>query len=401
MKFSPLVEMLSPSATVAIADNASSMQRRGLDVIGLAAGEPDFPTPAHIKQAAYSAIGQNFTRYTEVAGLYALRNIVSRRYEERFKLKYAAENVVMGAGAKQVVFNALLSTLTPDDEVVLIAPFWVSYADIAKMCGATVRVLRTAAQDGFIPAAAELRKLVNDRTRWLIINNPNNPTGAIYDRETLAGIADIVRDFPNLWVMSDDIYEYIVYAGGVTPHILQVAPDLQSRTLVVSGFSKAYSMTGWRLGYAVGDGDLVAAMVRLQSQSTTNANTISQHAAIAALDGSRLSIEDNNRTLLRRRDLCHRSLVEEGDFECVIPEGAFYLFPALDKYIGRVHEHFGLIANGNDFVRFLLEVAHVAVVPGSAFGADSHFRLSFVSSEEVLRKACSRIVDGVRQLRQA
>ncbi|MBY3561757.1 pyridoxal phosphate-dependent aminotransferase [Rhizobium laguerreae] len=401
MKFSPLVEMLSPSATVAIADNASSMQRRGLDVIGLAAGEPDFPTPAHIKQAAYSAIGQNFTRYTEVAGLYALRNIVSRRYEERFKLKYAAENVVMGAGAKQVVFNALLSTLTPDDEVVLIAPFWVSYADIAKMCGATVRVLRTAAQDGFIPAAAELRKLVNDRTRWLIINNPNNPTGAIYDRETLAGIADIVRDFPNLWVMSDDIYEYIVYAGGVAPHILQVAPDLQSRTLVVSGFSKAYSMTGWRLGYAVGDGDLVAAMVRLQSQSTTNANTISQHAAIAALEGSHLSIEDNNRSLLRRRDLCHRFLVEEGDFECVVPEGAFYLFPALDKYIGRVHEHFGLIANGNDFVRFLLEVAHVAVVPGSAFGADSHFRLSFVSNEELLRKACSRIVDGVRQLRQA
>mgnify|MGYP003664515627 FL=1 len=382
---------VKPSPTVAITARAGALKREGRDIIALSAGEPDFDTPAHIGAAGKAAIDAGKTRYTAPDGIVELKEAIARKFARENGLSYGLDQIIVGTGGKQVLFNALLATLNAGDEVLIPAPYWVSYPDIVEMCGARPVVLPCPAEQGFKLTPAALEAAITPATKWLIFNSPSNPTGAGYSADELRAITDVLLRHPHVWILSDDMYEHIAYPGFTFVTPAQVEPQLHGRTLTLNGVSKAYAMTGWRIGYAGAPKVLIDAMRMVQGQSTTNPSSISQWAAVAALDGPQDYIAESRAAFLRRRDLVVAALNAIDGLSCPTPEGAFYVYPSIAGLIGRRTPSGVEIASDADFVRELLEATGVAVVHGAAFGLSPHFRVSYAAADEVLADACARI----------
>ena len=382
---------IKPSATLAVTTKARELKEAGHDVIGLGAGEPDFETPDHIKEAAKAAMDRGETRYTAVAGTPKLRQAICGKFKRDNGLDYTPEQVTVGCGGKQTIYNALMATLDPGDEVIIPAPYWVSYPDITLLAEGTPVIVDCPAETDFKLNPEDLERAITPKSKWLILNSPSNPTGAAYTKAEMRAITDVVLQHPQVWVLTDDIYEHIVYDGFefVTP--AQVAPALIDRTLTINGVSKAYCMTGWRLGYGAGPAELIKAMNKVQSQSTTHTSSISQAAAVAALTGSHDFIAANNAVFKDRRDLVIGLLNQATGLVCPRPEGAFYVYPSCRELIGKSTPGGKRIATDEDLVSYLLEEQGVAAVPGTAFGLSPHFRVSYATSTELLEEACQRI----------
>ena len=379
----------SPAAMITA--KAMEMARAGRDVIALSAGEPDFDTPDPIKMAAMRAIIDGKTKYPPLTGIPELREAVCRKLERENGLRYAPDQVLVSNGGKQVIYNALAATLDPEDEVVVPAPFWVSYPDMTLLAGGTPVVVAADAVNGFRLTPEQLEEAITARTKWLILNNPGNPSGAVYSARDLEAIADVLRRHPLVWVLADDIYEHIVYGGGPFATMAQVAPDLHERTLTMNGLSKAYCMTGWRIGYGAGPKDLIAAMAKVQSQTTSGASSISQWAGVEALDGDQAFIRDNLAVFRERRDLGVSMLGEANGLSCSAPNGAFYLYVGCGGVIGKRTPAGGAIDTDGDFAGYLLESEEVAVVHGEAFGLSPYFRVSYALATDRFEEACRRI----------
>ncbi len=382
---------IRPSATIAVTDKARALKAAGVDVIGLGAGEPDFDTPDNIKEAAIRAIRAGKTKYTAIDGMPELKAAIAAKFKRENGLDYKPDEISVGTGGKQVLFNALMTTLNPGDEVVIPAPYWVSYPEIVALAGATPVIVKTALADGFRLTPEALAKAITPKTKWLIINSPSNPTGCGYDRASLKALTDVLMKHSHVWVLTDDMYEHIVYDGFEFATPVQVEPALRDRALTLNGVSKAYAMTGWRIGFAGGPAMLIKAMAKLQSQSTTNPSSISQWAAVEALNGPQDFIPRNAAIFRERRDLVVSMLNQAKGISCTRPEGAFYVFPSCAGTIGKVSAKGRTIATDEDFVTALLEEEGVAVVQGSAFGLAPFFRVSYATSMEALEEACSRI----------
>ena len=392
---------IKPSPTVAVTAKANELKRAGRDVIGLGAGEPDFDTPEHIRQAAVDALAKGKTRYAPPAGIPELREAICRKLKRDNGLDYAPDQISVGTGGKQTIFNALLATLNPGDEVIVPAPFWVSYTDIALLAEGTPVQIATTEANGFKLQPEELAKAITPRTKWLMLNSPSNPTGEGYSKAELKALADVLMRPENahVHVMTDDMYEFLVYDGFEFATIAQVEPGLYARTLTLNGLSKAYCMTGWRLGYAAGEKKLIAAMNMLNSQSTTSPTTFVQWAGVAALDGDHGFIARNNEVFRERRDLVVSMLNQATGITCRKPTGAFYVYPSIKGLIGKTTPDGKLIATDDDFVTYLLESEGVAVVQGSAFGLSPYFRISYATKTEDLEEACTRIQRAAAALR--
>lgn len=390
--------LVKPSPTMAITAKAASLKAAGEDVIGLGAGEPDFDTPEHVKEAAVRAMRAGETKYTPVDGLPALKQAIARKFERENGLAYGPEQISVGAGAKHVLYNALMASLDPGDEVVVPAPYWVSYPDMVRLAEGTPVIAPTAEEDGFKLRPEALAAAITPRTKWLVFNSPGNPTGAAYGRDEIAALAQVLLDHPHVGVLADDIYEHLVYDDFRFHTIAAVEPALHARTLTINGVSKAYAMTGWRIGFAGGPAALVAAMAKLQSQSTSNPTSISQHAAIAALDGPQDSIAARRAVFQERRDLAVRLLNEAEGLTCPTPQGAFYVYPGCAALIGRKTPEGAVLESDEDVARHLLEAEGVAVVHGAAFGLEPYFRISYATSTEALAEACARIGRATRAL---
>ncbi|MEN4918997.1 pyridoxal phosphate-dependent aminotransferase [Achromobacter spanius] len=395
---SNLLNAVKPSPTLAITKLAGDMRRRGIDVIGLSQGEPDFPTPEHICAAAKQAIDAGATRYTDVDGTRELKEAIARKFWRDNSISYDPSEISVGTGGKQVIFNALLATLNPGDEVIIPAPYWVSYPDMVRLAGGVPVEVGCPASQDFKIQPEQLRRAITPRTKWIILNSPSNPTGAGYTRADLAALAIELLRHPQVWVMTDDMYEHIRYDGWQFSTMASVEPDLHGRTLTINGVSKAYAMTGWRIGYAGGPTSLIQAMATIQSQSTSNPCSVAQAAAAAALDGPMDFLAPRNQAFKRRRDACLTALNAIDGVHCRTPEGAFYLFPSCEGLIGRTTKQGKLLKTDVDVGQFFLEDAHVAVVPGSAFGAENYFRISFATSDERLAEACKRLRDACNTL---
>jgi len=389
-----LAESLSrikPSATIAVSDKARELKAAGRDVISLGAGEPDFDTPDNIKEAAIRAIQAGATKYTNVDGTPDLKAAIVDKFERENGLGYAPEQVIVGTGGKQVLYNALMATINPGDEVIIPAPYWVSYPDMVLLAGGTPVVVSATAENGFRLSAADLEAAITPRTKWLIFNSPSNPSGAAYSREQLKALCDVLLRHPQVWVMTDDMYEHIVYDDFAFTTPAQVEPGLYERTLTVNGVSKAYCMTGWRIGYAGGPVQLIKAMAKLQSQSTSNPSSVSQAAAVEALNGPQDFIARHNAVFKERRDLVVSMLNQASGIDCLTPEGAFYVYPSCAGCIGKSTPDGVRIDSDLDFVTALLESEGVAVVHGEAFGLTPHFRISYATATEALEEAGQRI----------
>lgn len=382
---------IKPSATLAVSTMARELKAQGHDVIGLGAGEPDFETPDHIKEAAKAAMDRGETRYTAVAGTPKLRQAICGKFKRDNGLDYRPEQVTVGCGGKQTIYNALMATLDPGDEVIIPAPYWVSYPDIALLAESTPVIVDCPAEADFKLKPEDLERAITAKSKWLILNSPSNPTGAAYTGAEMKAITDVLLRHPQVWVLTDDIYEHIVYDGFefVTP--AQVEPALIGRTLTINGVSKAYCMTGWRVGYAAGPAELIKAMNKVQSQSTTHTSSISQAAAAAALTGPQDFIAANNAVFKERRDLVVALLNQASGLVCPTPEGAFYVYPSCRELIGKSTPGGKRIATDEDIVAYFLEEQGVAAVPGTAFGFSPHFRVSYATSTELLEEACHRI----------
>ncbi|MGZ3409369.1 MAG: pyridoxal phosphate-dependent aminotransferase [Xanthobacteraceae bacterium] len=382
---------IKPSATIAVTDKARALKAAGRDVIGLAAGEPDFDTPDNIKEAAIKAIRDGKTKYTAVDGIPELKAAIARKFKRENALDYKPGQIIVGTGGKQVLFNALMATLNPGDEVVIPAPYWVSYADIVLLAGATPVIVKTPLEANFKMTAAQLEKAITKNTKWLIFNSPSNPTGAAYTRAEVKALTDVLMKHPQVWLLTDDMYEHLVYDDFKFFSPAQVEPGLYERTVTLNGVSKAYCMTGWRIGYAGAPEFLVKAMATLQSQSTTNANAIAQWAAVEALDGPQDFIPRNNAVFKERRDLAVSMLNQANGLQCPKPEGAFYVYPSCAGTIGKRAPSGKTITSDEDFTLELLEAEGVAVVQGTAFGAGPAFRISYATATSALEEACRRI----------
>ena len=379
----------SPAAMISA--RAMEMARAGRDVIALSAGEPDFDTPDPIKMAAMRAIVEGKTKYPPLTGIPELREAICRKLERENGLRYAPDEVIVSNGGKQVIYNALAATLDPGDEVVVPAPFWVSYPDMTLLAGGTPVVAPADAANGFRLTAEQLERAITAKTKWLILNNPGNPSGAVYSAGDLAELAAVLRRHPHVWVLADDIYEHIIYGGGPFSTIAQVAPDLHERTLTMNGLSKAYCMTGWRIGYGAGPKDLIAAMAKVQSQTTSGASSISQWAGVEALDGDQTFIRDNLAVFEERRDLAAAMLDQADGLSCSAPRGAFYLYVDCAGTVGKRMPNGGVIENDGDLAKYLLDREEVAVVHGEAFGLSPYFRVSYALATDRLEEACRRI----------
>ncbi len=382
---------IKPSPTIAVSQKARDLAASGRDVIGLGAGEPDFPTPDNIKQAAFRAIERNETRYTAVEGIPELRKAICAKFSRENGLDYKPAQTLVAPGGKAIIFNAFVATLNPGDEVVIPAPYWVSYPDIVQLTGATPVIVEASAASGFRIMPEQLAKAITPKTKWVMLNAPSNPTGAAYTAAHLKALAAVLLDHPHVWVLTDDMYEHILYDGFTFATIAQVEPELYPRTLTMNGCSKAYSMTGWRIGYCAGAEGLIKAMAAVQSQSTTMAASISQWAAVEALNGPQDFIAPRAAAFQKRRDLVVSMLNQAKGIKCPTPEGAFYVYPSCEGTIGRTAPSGRTIKNDEDFAAELLEAEGVAVVHGAAFGLSPHFRISYATSEEILEKACQRI----------
>jgi len=382
---------IKPSPTLAVTGKAQELKRAGKDVIGLGAGEPDFDTPQHVKDAAAKAAAEGKTKYAPVAGIPELREAICAKLERDNNLRYTPEQITVGCGGKQTIFNALMATLNPGDEVIIPAPYWVSYTDITLLVEGTPVVVECSIDNGFKLTPDQLEAAITPKTKWLMLNSPSNPTGGCYTRDDLKALADVLSRHPHVWVMTDDMYEFIVYDGFEFATIAEVEPGLFDRTLTLNGLSKAYCMTGWRVGYAAGPVDLIKAMNKVQSQSTTSTSTISQWAAVAALNGDHGFIADNNKVFKERRDLVVSMLNQTEGISCLTPEGAFYVYPSCKGVIGRKTPDGKTLETDEDFVTYLLESEGVAAVHGAAFGLSPYFRISYATSTEALEEACTRI----------
>ncbi|MCZ7675320.1 MAG: pyridoxal phosphate-dependent aminotransferase [Roseovarius sp.] len=391
ISLSATLSRVRPSPTMAVTALAGELRAKGRDVIGLGAGEPDFPTPENIRAAGIRAIEEGRTGYTAVDGLAELKEAVCAKFRRENGLDYRPSQVSIGSGGKQVLYNALTATLNPGDEVVIPAPYWVSYPDMVRLAGAEPVIVPTRAGDGYRLRPEALAAAITPKTRWVILNSPSNPTGAGYGRAAMGALTEVLMRAPHVWVLSDDIYEHLVYDGFEFCTPAQVEPGLIDRTLTMNGVSKAYAMTGWRIGYGAGPEPLIAAMRKLQSQSTSNPCTISQWAAIEALNGPQHFIADNNRAFARRRDLVLDALRAIDGIDCPTPQGAFYVYPSIAGLIGRTTAGGRRIDSDEDFATALLQEAGVAVVHGAAFGLSPCFRVSYATSDAALREACARI----------
>ena len=390
---------VKPSPTIAVSNLAAELKAAGHDVIGLGAGEPDFDTPDHIKAAGIAAIEAGKTKYTAVDGIPELKAAICAKFERDNGLSYTPAQVSVGTGGKQILYNALMATLNPGDEVVIPAPYWVSYPDMVLLAGGTPVPVEATLENSFKLTPAQLEAAITPNTRWLIFNSPSNPTGAGYTRDELKGLTDVLMRHPHVWVMTDDMYEHLAYDGFEFCTPAQVEPGLYDRTLTCNGVSKAYAMTGWRIGYAAGPVELIAAMRKIQSQSTSNPCSISQWAAVEALNGPHDFIAGNNAAFKRRRDLVVAMLSEIDGVTCPVPEGAFYVYPSIAGLIGKTSAKGTVIDSDEAFSKALLEEAGVAVVFGAAFGLSPNFRVSYATSDAALKEACSRIQDFCAGLR--
>ena len=382
---------IKPSPTIAVTTRAAELKAQGRDVIGLGAGEPDFDTPAHVKDAAKAALDRGETKYTAVAGTLDLRKAIAAKFHRENGLDYSADQITVGCGGKSVLFNALLASLDPGDEVIIPAPYWVSYPDMVALCEAEPVIVPCPAEAGFKLSADRLAAAITPKTKWLILNSPSNPTGAAYTEAELKALTDVLVAHPHVWVMADDIYEHIVYDGFRFTTPAQIEPRLMERTLTVNGCSKAYSMTGWRVGYAGGPLPLIKAINMVQSQSTTHTSSISQAAAVAALNGPQGFLAEWVAAFKARRDLIAGLLNAAPGLSCALPIGAFYVFPSCEGVIGKRTPDGRAIASDDDFVTYLLEAEGVACVQGSAFGLSPYFRISYATSDAALAEAGRRI----------
>ncbi|MCX5569692.1 pyridoxal phosphate-dependent aminotransferase [Kaistia nematophila] len=382
---------IKPSATIAVTNKARELKAAGRDVIGLGAGEPDFDTPENIKEAAIAAIREGKTKYTAVDGIPELKAAISAKFKRENNLTYAPNQITVGTGGKQVLYNALMATLNPGDEVIIPAPYWVSYPEIVALGGGTPVEIVGPQSSGFKIGPEALEAAITPKTKWLILNSPSNPSGAGYTRAELRALADVLLKYPQVWIMTDDMYEHLVFDGFEFSTIAEVEPKLYDRTLTVNGVSKAYAMTGWRIGYAGGPVELIKAIGTIQSQSTSNPSSISQWAAVEALNGPQDYIPKNAEIFKKRRDLVVSMLNQANGIVCPNPEGAFYVFPSCAGTLGKTTAGGKLLKTDEDFVTALLEEEGVAVVQGSAFGLAPYFRISYATSTEALEEACTRI----------
>ncbi len=382
---------VKPSATIAVSQKARELKAAGRDVIGLGAGEPDFDTPDNIKEAAMDAIKRGETKYTPVAGIPPLREAIAKKFKRENGLDYDPSQVIVGTGGKQILFNAFMATLNKGDEVVIPAPYWVSYPEMVAICGGTAVPVSTSLENKFKLSPEALEAAITPKTKWLIFNSPSNPSGGAYSHDELKALTDVLMRHPHVWVLTDDMYEHLVYDDFqfVTP--AQVEPALYDRTLTMNGVSKAYAMTGWRIGYAAGPIELIKAMDMIQGQQTSGACSIAQWAAVEALNGPQDFIETNKALFKGRRDLVVSMLNQATGIECPTPEGAFYVYPSCAALMGKTAPSGKVLETDADFVTELLEAEGVAVVHGSAFGQGPNFRISYATSDELLEEACSRI----------
>ena len=384
---------LAPSPTVAITDLALNMKASGRTVIGLAAGEPDFDTPQHIKDAAIAAMQAGKTKYTQVDGIPELKEAICRKFARENNIIASPDMISVGNGGKQILFNALMASLNPSDEVIIPTPYWVSFAGIVEICEAKPIFLRGSGANPMKIGAEDLEAVITPNSKWLILNSPSNPGGVGYDVDDLLSFAAVIRRYKQLHVICDDIYEHLTYGGFQFATMAEVAPDLQNRILTVNGVSKSYCMTGWRIGFGAGPVELIKAMSKVQSQSTSSPNSIAQHAAVAALDGPLDFITENREVFARRRRLVCKALNDIEGIDCPHPDGAFYVYPSIAKLIGKKRPDGAVIETDSDFVSYLLEAGEVAVVPGVAFGLSPYFRISYAASDEMLKEAMARITN--------
>ncbi len=382
---------VKPSATIAVSQKARELKAKGRDVIGLGAGEPDFDTPDNIKKAAVDAISRGETKYTPVSGIPELREAIAKKFKRENNLEYTAAQTIVGTGGKQILFNALMATLNPGDEVVIPTPYWVSYPEMVALCGGTPVFVATTQEDKFKLTPDALEKAITPKTKWFIFNSPSNPSGAAYTHAELKALTDVLMKHPQVWILSDDMYEHLTFDDFKFASPAEVEPGLYERTLTMNGVSKAYAMTGWRIGYAAGPLALIKAMDMIQGQQTSGACSIAQWAAVEALNGPQDFIEKNKAIFQSRRDLVVSMLNQAKGIECPTPEGAFYVYPSCKGLIGKTAPSGKVIETDEDFVSELLESEGVAVVHGSAFGLGPNFRISYATSEELLEEACKRI----------
>ena len=392
------MSLIKPSPTMAVTKLAAEMKAAGKDVIGLGAGEPDFDTPDHIKNAAITAIKNGETKYTAVDGTPALKKAIVNKFSKDNNIEYNIDEIIVSVGGKQVLYNALMSSINPGDEVIIPSPYWVSYPDMVALAGGIPIIVEGKESNNFKVIPDDIKNKISDKTKWIIINSPSNPTGSSYTKSELEDLGNLLLNHENIFIMSDDIYEKIIYDDFKFYSLAEVVPALKDRILTVNGVSKAYAMTGWRIGYAGGPKELISSMAKLQSQSTSNPSSISQAAALAALEGPEEFLSERNDKFRIRRDMVVDMLNNCNGLSCLKPSGAFYVYPSCSGVIGKALTSGKVIENSIDFSSYLLESEGVAVVPGSAFGADPFFRISYATSDSILEEACKRIKKACEQL---
>ena len=398
MQTSAALGRIQPSPTLAVTARVNELKRQGIAVIGLGAGEPDFDTPDFVKEAAIAAIRAGQTKYTNVDGTHELKEAIAAKFARDNGLTYAPSQISVNVGGKHTLFNAFVATIDAGDEVIVPAPYWVSYPDVVQFAGGKPVFVAAGADQGYKITPKQLDAAITARTKWVILNSPSNPTGAGYTTNELKALGAVLERHPHVWIFTDDMYEHIVYPGFEFATIAQVCPNLYDRTLTVNGCSKAYAMTGWRIGFAGGDERLIKAMAKLQSQSTSNPCSIAQAAAVAALNGDQSFLAERNAAFQRRRDLVVSALNEIDGMTCPTPEGAFYVYPELSGLIGKSTPKGKRIDSDEDFVAYLLDEARVATVQGAAFGLSPAMRISYATSDEALSEACARIQEACKAL---
>ncbi len=399
VELSHSIKRIKPSATMAVTQKARELKAAGKDIIGLGAGEPDFDTPENIKKAAIQAIKGGDTKYTPVDGTPELKKAIKAKFKRENNLDYELDEISVGTGGKQIIFNAFAVSLNESDEVIIPAPYWVTYPDVVNYFNGKPIFVQCGEESGFKITPQQLENTINQSTKWFILNSPSNPTGSCYTKNELLELANVLKKFPHVNIMTDDLYEHLIYDDNEFHTFASIAPELKERILTLNGVSKAYAMTGWRIGYAGGNASLIKAMGKLQSQSTSNPTSISQAAAVEALNGDNSFIAERAKVFKGRRDFLIDEFTSMNGITCRVPEGAFYVFPSCKGVIGKVDESNNKITNDEEFTTSLLENAGVAVVQGSAFGLEGYFRISYATSDENLKNACVRMRDFLNKLR--
>ena len=399
VELSHSIKRIKPSATMAVTQKARELKAAGKDIIGLGAGEPDFDTPENIKKAAIQAINDGDTKYTPVDGTPELKKAIKAKFKRENNLDYELDEISVGTGGKQIIFNAFAVSLNESDEVIIPAPYWVTYPDVVNYFNGKPIFVQCGEESGFKITPKQLENTINQSTKWFILNSPSNPTGSCYTKNELLELANVLKKYPHVNIMTDDLYEHLIYDDNEFHTFASIAPELKERILTLNGVSKAYAMTGWRIGYAGGNASLIKAMGKLQSQSTSNPTSISQAAAVEALNGDNSFIAERAKVFKGRRDFLINEFTSMNGITCRVPEGAFYVFPSCKGVIGKIDESNNKITNDEEFTTSLLEHAGVAVVQGSAFGLEGYFRISYATSDENLKNACIRIREFLSKLR--